>query len=202
MYNPIRRNRNIGTKNQGLGNENLFKDELGFSAVNHFDKLNVDKVEKVKIKGKEFTFIQEKLKKDYDYYVSIDDLVDLMQKINIKYFSLLKFIVFAQPPKKEEILQKAWGRFLYSMKFRGEYSPAIVLNAININKKFKWSKKLLLNEKKELERLRNDGHKVIGMPKYYEIISTPESIRNTHCFVLSFMNWDTIFIIIQLLINH
>jgi len=46
----------------------------------------------------------------------------------------------------------------------------------------KWRKSLAPDDARELDRLRSDGHEVLTDRRSYEIISTPESFRNTVLF--------------------
>ena len=91
----------------------------------------------------------------------------------------MKFIVLRQPKRKEEILSPAWGRLIYSYEFESEYFPAIILDAVDYTKKFKWTKKLSIENQQELERLKEDGHEICDNGKFYEAEYKFEFVRNT-----------------------
>ena len=69
-----------------------------------------------------------------------------------------KFIVLRQPKRKEQIISSVWGRLIYLYEFEKEDFPAIILESIDKDSRLIWSKKLSVDERKEFERLKNDGH--------------------------------------------
>lgn len=91
-------------------------------------------------------------------------------------------MIFRQPKRKEEILSSVWGRLIYSYKFEDNYRPAIILEAINNNKILKWSKSQTPDGQKELEKLKDDGHKIIQTKREFQIHCSGDSVRSTQLY--------------------
>ena len=159
MHNPIRRNRNIGTENQGFSQNNRFRISTPYGTLKSFyERIEKYKKEKRIINDHEFLFIAEETRENCYHTCTFDDLERIIKQIPKKDYGDLKFIVLRQPKRKEEILLPVWGRLIYSFEFEDEYFPAIILDAIDVNKKLIWAKKQTIEQQKEFERLREDGH--------------------------------------------
>lgn len=183
MKNPTRRNRHIGTPMQGFKKQNEFdipnswRDSKVF-----FEKLTKYKKIKRSINGYEFLFIVEKTKRDYFHTCTIDDLEYLLHYIPSIYYQDLRTIVLRQPKKKEQIFSSVWGRLVYYFEFESEHSPAIILEAIEPNGKFIWSRKLGIDSQKELQRLKDDGFNFVQTKRHYETDLTIEKVRNVQLY--------------------
>lgn len=160
MYNPTRRNRNIGTSKQGYGQNNKLTIPEPCGVLKSFyERLEEYKTTTREINGHEFIFITEKTRQTSKHSCSVSDLETIIEQIPKQDYGELKFIILRQPKRKEEILSQTWGRLVYSYEFEGSYFPAIILDAIDYNRKIKWTNKLSVENQKEIERLREDGHK-------------------------------------------
>jgi hypothetical protein len=183
MINNTRRNKNIGTAKQGHGQNNKLTIAEPYSTSKYFyERLNEYTKTKKIINGHEFVFIIEKARDNSIHSCSIEDVQTIIEQIPESDYGDLKFIIFRQPKRKEEILSPVWGRLIYIYEFENEYFPAIIIDAINLNKKLKWSNKLSLEKQKELERLKDDGHDIINDGKYYIAEFKKEASRSTQLY--------------------
>lgn len=183
MRNAIRRNRNIGTSKQGHGKNNKLTipqpclvDKVFHERLGPYEK--IDKV----INGHLFTFIIEKTRSSALHACSVDDVENMIGNIPFSDYGELKFIVFRQPKRKEEILSPAWGRLIYSYEFENGYYPAVILEAVDYNRKMRWSRSLSPEDQIELERLRSDGHRFIADKRAYILKFEVSSVRNTQLY--------------------
>src|SRR5262249_2359915 len=94
----------------------------------------------------------------------------------------LDFIVLRQPKRKEEVLNAAWGRWVPSVDIDKYEGSAIFLEATPLSPPLRWSKSLSPDRQIELERLRDDGHKIIATKRKYEISLSLESVRATQLY--------------------
>ena len=183
MYNPTRRNRNIGTSKQGYGQNNKLTIPKPCGILKCFYERLVDYIKvKKTINGHEFLFIIEKTRESSKHACSISEIETIIEQIPIKDYGKLKFIVLRQPKRKEETLSPTWGRLIYSFEFEDEHYPAIIIDALDFTKKFKWTNKLSIDNQKELERLKEDGHQIINDGRHYVADYKLENVRNTQLY--------------------
>lgn len=183
MRNPTRRNRSIGTSKQGLGQNNKLTIPQPFGVLKIFYERLVD-YQKIKsiINGHEFLFIIEQTRTNSKHSCSVADIETIIEQIPKKDYGELKFIVLRQPKRKEETLSPTWGRLIYSYEFENEFFPAIILDAVDLTRKFKWTNKLSIDSQKEIERLIEDGHKIENNGRCFVADYKPEFIRNTQLY--------------------
>ena len=183
MYNPSKRNRNIGTSKQGHGQNNKMSIPYSFEVGKEFYERLGNYSKKVEIiNGHEFYFIIEETRKTSMHACSVEEVVTILKELPVEDFGELKLIIFRQPKRKEEILSSVWGRLIYSFNFEGNYYPAIILDAINYETRFKWKKNLSIESQKELSRLRLDGHNIIDTGRFYEADYELDFVRNTQLY--------------------
>jgi hypothetical protein len=183
MRDATRRNKNIGTSNQGHGQNNkMIISEPALIMKSFYERLvDYEKITK-NINGHDFIFVIEKTRKTSLHACTVIDIENIIKVIPAKDYGFLKFIVFRQPKRKEELLSPVWGRFIYSYEFEREYFPAIIIEAIDYQKKFKWTKNLSIDGQKELERLRQDGHKIKEDKRYFTAEYIVENVRKTQLY--------------------
>lgn len=183
MHNPTRRNRNIGTAKQGHGQDNaLTIPQPAGTLKSFYERLGKYEKEIRVINGHEFLFVTEQTRKTSRHACSIDDLAHVLRHIPAEDYGDLKLILLRQPKRKEEMLSPVWGRLIYTDEFEGELMPAIILEAIDYSKSFKWPKKLSPTALKELERLRQDGHPIIEGKRYFTSEYQLENVRQTQLY--------------------
>ncbi|MDN3691284.1 hypothetical protein QWZ06_02925 [Chryseobacterium tructae] len=183
MYNPTRRNKNIGTENQGYSQNNKLKISSPYGTLQSFyERLTHSKKEIRVINNHEFLFIVEETRKHSIHSCSIDDIQKIIEQIPSEDYGELKFIILRQPKRKEEILSPVWGRLIYSYEFEDEYYPAIILDAIDLERQLSWPKKQSIEDQQEFERLKTDGHIFTETKKKFTAEFKPELVRNTQLY--------------------
>jgi len=183
MINPTRRNRNIGTAKQGYGQNN--KLVVPYPAVemkSFYERLGEYKtIEKI-INEHKFRFVVEKTRQNSFHACTIEDIEQILNQIPKQDYGELELIILRQPTRKEENLKSVWGRLIYSYEFENNYSPAVIIEAVDLDRTFKWSKKLSIDSHKELERLKEDGHKIKMSKRFYEAEYELMNIRATQLY--------------------
>lgn len=183
MYNPTRRNKNIGTKNQGHGQDNKLTISSPYGNLKSFYEKLTDYQKEIRIiNNHEFIFVVEKTRKNSTHPCSVNDIQRIIEQIPVKDYGELKFIILRQPKRKEEILSPVWGRLIYSYDFEGDYYPAIILDAIDTEKQLLWSKKQTIEDQQEFERLKADGHIFTETKRNFIAELIPETARNTQLY--------------------
>ncbi|MEJ5050505.1 hypothetical protein WH221_11735 [Chryseobacterium culicis] len=183
MYNPTRRNKNIGTKKQGYGQNNKLTISSPYGDLKSFYEKLTDYQKEIRlINNHEFIFIIEKLRKNSIHSCSINDIERVIENLPIEDYGELKYIILRQPKRKEEILSPVWGRLIYSYDFENEYFPAIILDAIDLEKQLFWPKKQTIEDQQEFERLKTDGHTFTETKRNFIAEFQPQNIRNTQLY--------------------
>jgi len=183
MYDPVRRNRNIGTTKQGHGQDNeLSIPQPAITLRSFYERLTAYTKTERKINGHDFLFVTEGTRATSRHACTVDDIAKIIGHIPQEDYGDLRLIVLRQPKRKEETLQPVWGRLIYSYEFEGKYMPAIIVEAIDFTNKFKWSRSLQPEAQRELERLRADGHRIVEEKRNYVATYELENVRNTQLY--------------------
>ena len=182
-WNPIKRNRKIGTGGQGFSKNNKLVIPQKWSDLTVFwERLKDPIINTINIKNHAINFLVEPTKQGYIHSCTVDDIIAILKHLPKRDLALISLIILRQPKRKEEIINPAWGRFVYYAKI-GKYSgPGIYLEAQPINDKLKWSISLTPHQEKELHRHKKDGHIVTKDRRYFYIQTSPETVRNTQLF--------------------
>jgi len=183
MRNPTRRNKNFGTAKQGHGQDNSLV--IPYPAVemkSFYERLKNYKVIVRVINGHEFKFIIESTRENSFHACTIDDIEIIISHIPKVDYGELKLIILRQPTRKEELLNPVWGRLIYSYEFEGDFHPAVILDSIDLERKFKWSKSLGVDCQQELERLKQDGHVILASRRHHEAKYEINNIRATQLY--------------------
>jgi hypothetical protein len=182
-WNPVRRNKNIGTSKSGYKENNKFVVPDRWCDYRVFWERLIDPVViPLEINTHEITLLVEPVKEGYIHACTPADITKVLELIKVEHLEEIELIVFRQPKKKEEILKPVWGRFIYYADI-GKYSgPGVYLEAVPKGKVMKWGNKLDSYDKKELRSLEKDGHKIERVKRGYNIHTTSESVRNTQLF--------------------
>ena len=183
MRNPTRRNRNIGTENQGFSQNNKLTISSPYGNLKSFyERIENYQKESRIINNHEFVFVVEQTRENSIHSCSINDIQKIIEQIQKEDYGDLRFIILRQPKRKEEILSPVWGRLIYSYQFEDDYFPAIILDAIDLTKKISWTKKQTIDDQKEFERLKNDGHNFLETKREFIAEFQPEFVRNTQLY--------------------
>jgi hypothetical protein len=200
MFNPIRRNKNIGTENQGFGQDNKYKISTPYGILKSFYERIEKYYKEIRIiNDHEFLFIAEEIRENCYHTCTFNDVEKVIREIPKDDYGDLKFIILRQSKRKEEIVSSVWGRLIYSFEFENEYFPAIILDAIDLNKRLVWSRKLTVDDQKEFERLKEDGHIFVENKRYFVADLQLNPSRSTQLYCT---NLDITFIIWRLLKNQ
>ncbi len=183
MNNPIRRNKNIGTKNQGFKSQNKFDIPFSYQDSKMFYE-RLGKTSKIirEINGQKMTFIVEQTRKNCCHACTIEDIETILKNISNMYYEGLNTFIFRQPKVKEEIFSPVWGRLIYLYELEKENLPVIILEAANYSKPIIWDRKLSIENQKEFRRLQEDGYDIEENKKKYEIKLTINNVRNTQLY--------------------
>lgn len=183
MRNPSRRNRNIGTAKQGYGQDN--KLVIPFPSVemkDFYERLGEYKTVVRVVNEHKFKFIVEKTRQNSFHACTLDDIEKILIQIPKQDYGELELIILRQPSRKEENLKPVWGRLIYSYEFENDFFAALIIEAVSLEKSFKWSKKLSVDAQKELQRLKKDGHNITSGKQYFEAEYELKNIRATQLY--------------------
>jgi hypothetical protein len=164
--NPTRRNRNIGTAKRGHGQNNRMSVPQIARGENEFWE-RVDGAREVLrvVSGRIVRFFVQPTLKHSVHACTVDDITHLLAQIPGGDWEGIGAILLRQPRRKESILEPVWGRLAYAADFvdrRGQLiyqGAAIVIEAVDLKKPFRFGKKLGPEGLAELERLESDGHR-------------------------------------------
>jgi len=183
MFNPTRRNRNIGTVKQGHGQNNKLTIPRPCAISKTFyERLDDYEKTEVKINGHDFQFVVEQTRPNCIHACSVSDLARMIENIPSSDYGELKLIILRQPKRKEELLSPTWGRLIYSYEFEKEYVPAVIIEAVDYSRKLKWFKNLSVEKQKELDRLKADRHNFVYDGRHFIADLKPENVRRTQLY--------------------
>ncbi|MEO6977756.1 MAG: hypothetical protein ABI113_05225, partial [Mucilaginibacter sp.] len=178
-----RRSRNIGTPKQGHGQNNKLTIPTPCTiSKSFFERLGTYEKIEATINDHVFMFIVEATRGTCRHACSIMDIEKIIKNIPIADYGDLKLIILRQPKTKEEILSPVWGRLIYSYQFEGNYYPAIIIEAVDYEKKLVWDKRQSPEASKEFDRLKADGHNFVGDKRGFKASLTIENVRNTQLY--------------------
>ncbi len=182
-WNPTRRNRNIGTANQGFGDNNklVIPNSVHVPTV-YWEELTCYKAVTRRVQGQDFTFIVERTRRDACHACTVDDIAYLLGQLPAADLSHLELIVLRQPKRKQEVLNSVWGRAVFFVEIGAYRGPAIILEAQTLAQPVRWRKSLTPDGQAELERLRLDGHNIRTTRRHHVIAASLESARATQLY--------------------
>ena len=182
-YNPTRRNRKIGTKSSGYGQDNKLVIPWAWTENRIFyERLVNPVVVEIQVHSLSKHVIIEPTLKGFTHACTVDDIEKLLGLMPVEHIKDIKIFVLRQPKRKEQILAPVWGRLVYSSDIYGFSGATVYLEAQNPKQPWKWNKSLTPELAKELERLHEDGHVVETEKRQHIINSTLDTIRNTQLY--------------------
>ena len=180
--NPVKRNRNIGTKKSGYKRQS----EFTIPSQNYapfYENIKIQNCCQKIVNGKRYNFIIEKLKPNYIYTCSVDEICEVLSHCPVSDLEGLNLIILRQPKKKEHILSPCWGRLIYNFEYNNELQPAIILEAVDLSKDNVIKKSTIsLFHMKELQILQTEGHEVIDKNRNIIVKTTLEAAKNTQLY--------------------
>ena len=182
-WNPTARNRNIGTDARGYKHRNAF----AIPRSRHLNKVYWENLRQpIKIPcalgAHQFNIFVEPPLPEFRHHTTVDDVLKILEHIPEDDRADISSIVLRQPKRKERIFSLTWGRLAYWAEYDDSHGPAILLEAQPKDFQVRWSKRLSISDRLELERLKLEGHQVVLDTRFYEIRSDPWAIRNTQLF--------------------
>jgi hypothetical protein len=182
-YNPIRRNRNIGTENAGYGQNNrLVIPEKWTESRRYYEKLKNPVFVPITVWSAPLHVVVEPPLPGFVHACTVEDIIHLLEFIPAAHFSDIRMIVLRQPKRKERILSLVWGRWQYFSEIGNLSGSAIYLEAQDIRSPKKWPNSMNPEDALEMERLQGDGHEITLEKRFYSFVSTLDSVRNTQLF--------------------
>lgn len=180
---PARRNRNIGTAKQGLGQANRMKIPSEWDGKRwYFERMDDAIAIERKINGHRITFLVQPTASGFLHPCTIGDLYHLLAHIPAADVDGIDLILLRQPTRKERSLNPVWGRILYHAETRKHSGRAIMLEAQSPGMPFRWPRSLTPGDAAELARLARDGHTITSAKRHFTITPTPESARATQLY--------------------
>ena len=178
-WNPIRRNRNIGTKAHGHGENNRLSIPESWHELKYFyDKLNSFVPIQQQIRTHKLTFLIEATRPNWFHTITVDDACVILTHLPPEDLKAFDLIVMRQPTRKQRILSPVWGRAIFCFDIKEFNGRAIILEA-QTEESFTWPISLSPASVRELDRLAEDGHQIQKKRRCYEIHPTFTSLRNT-----------------------
>jgi hypothetical protein len=178
-WNPARRNRHVGTKAHGHGADNRMTIPESRHALRcFFERLDTCVVVERRIADRALVFLVEPTRPGWFHPCTVDDVCRVLSHLPPEHLATVDLVVLRQPTRKQRVLSPAWGRAIFDFETDEHRGAAIVLEAQD-DAPIAWSLSLAPDEVRELERLREDGHDVRRSKRGFEIVTTPDSLRNT-----------------------
>lgn len=182
-HNPTRRNRNIGTKKSGHGQDNRMRIPESWHDDRVFwSKAISPKFLTLSIAEKKLSVIVEPVKSGFSHHVSPWDIEKILSNLGESHVADLAAIVLRQPKRKEILMSSVWGRFVWHADIGDAHGPMIMIEAQETNSSQRWRKSLKPEGVKELERLKADGHEIVTDRRHHHINSSGAAIRNTQLY--------------------
>jgi hypothetical protein len=182
--NPTRRSRNIGTAKQGHGQDNRLRipdTAAGF----YIREIGQHARFQREIRGRAVTFLVEETLQGWLHPCSVDEMSRLLEYFDPDHWDGLYTFVLRQPTRKQHLLEPIWGRISYDTDIASRQGqilasgPTLFVAAIEEDAVHRWPASLGPNDKRELERLRKDGHKIDFDGRYHLVRVSRSSARNT-----------------------
>jgi hypothetical protein len=189
VFNPTRRNRNIGTPKQGLGQDNrlVIPDPIVSSRTWKERLIRHQQIQRV-VGGREIIFIVEETSGGCVHACSVDDVRHVLANIPMMDWEGLETFVLRQSTRKQRTLSPAWGRLLYDAdlglpgRAAKRMGPAVLMEAVDCAAKLEWSSSLGPEDQVELERLKQDGHAIERVGRRYVLSINVEATRATQLY--------------------
>ena len=184
-----RRNRHIGTAARSHGRDNkLTVPDIRATERIWYENVTQVRREVIKAHGVERTLFVETLHEGFVHACCVEDVERVLSEVPKEDLAQLDALLFRQPTRKQNLLKPSWGRLTYYAELaviggRHLYEGAMLtLEAQSPRRVMRWDKSLGPDDQLELDRLRDDGHRVEDEGKYFSISSTLESLRATQLY--------------------
>jgi hypothetical protein len=186
---PTRRNKNIGTAKQGRGKDNRMVIPDRWSDLRMpAERLSSYTVVSRSIHGQDFPFVVEKTRKNAYHACTVDDLAVVLRALPANELlgdedvCGLAGVVLRQKTRKQETLIPSWATLYYAVDLGPIHGPAIYLNASEYPVNILWSKRNKPDQKKELDRLREDADEAVFDGRNHKLSFGQESVRSLQLY--------------------
>ena len=137
-WNPIHRNRNIGTPKQGHGQDNRLvipkswpDDRVFWEVLNH--PVAIPRI----VGNCELTILVEPPRPKCFYPCTIDDVSSVLALVPQADLAGIGLIIFRQPTRKQAQISTVWGRFLPDAAPGPDSGTAICLEAYDLSERLR-----------------------------------------------------------------
>lgn len=183
-WRPERRNRNTGTKAAGFKQSNKMRIPESWldrdGEVRQFpERMGPHRTIEHELPGGSLISLYETPRPGCTYGCSPQDVAHVLAHVPVRDLEDLNIVAFRQPTRNQESLNSVWGRLYYHAEFEAHEGPAIIIEATDLSRPVRWSRKMKLEFQFELERLRDDGHRFEEDRRGYTIHRTEISVRHT-----------------------
>ena len=183
-WNPGRRNRNAGTAahGHGHGQDNaLVIPDPSRGHLAFFEQLANPVLVCRRMGGIPMRFYVQAPSPGWFDPCSVDDICRLLALCPVEDWRSIDLIVLRQPTRKQRVLRPVWGRAVFSFRGVVRPGPAVILEAQTLDA-YRWPVSLSVEDTRELEHLRADGHEVRREQRHWRIAPSVESLRFTQLF--------------------
>jgi hypothetical protein len=177
--NPTRRNRNVGTKAHGHGNDNRLTIPEPWNDLRLFyERIGPHRIVSKPIGPHTVKFVVEEPRPGWFHPCMPAEIGRLLRGCPQEHVELVPMIVLRQPTRKQRILSQVWGRAVFQFEF-GDYSGRAIIIEAQDSLPYTWKRSRTPEHEREIERLRQDGHSVLLRGRSVIVEPNPESVRNT-----------------------
>ncbi len=188
VFNPTRRNRNIGTAKQGYGQSNRLTIPNVSCVGSYLERIGEHETLLRDVKGRQIKFLIEATRRDCGHHCTVDDIAQILEFLPTSDWSGIDTIFFRQPTRKQAILSPTWGRLKYYAEIRTfsgrmvASGPIIYIDAVERDYSYEWTNSLSPENQIELRCLKSDGHEIDRQGGKFIIQTSETSIRNTQLY--------------------
>lgn len=178
-WNPVHRNRKIGTKASGHGQNNRLTIPEPWSDTRRFyERIGAHRTFTRSLGEQTIRFVVEEPCDGWIHPCTPSEVCEVLERCDLRDVELAPMIVMRQPTRKQRILSPAWGRAIFLFELGDYCGPAIILEAQDCLP-YVWSRRRRPEQERELERLRSDGHQVQIRGRLVALQPSPLSIKRT-----------------------
>jgi hypothetical protein len=129
--------------------------------------------------GTEIPLLQEHLLPVFAHALSLQDIEETLARVPVADLEGISWILQLQPTRKELVLRNSWAIYFHDLEIGRKRGEAIVLNARRPDERFFWDSSLRPVDTRELNKLRDEGHRVDKAKNGYWIVSPLQAISAT-----------------------
>lgn len=181
-YNPTRRNRRIGTRAQGHGQDNRMVIPERWQAGPFWEVLGAHTELTVAVHDRALRVVVERTARGCLHASTVADVCAVLATLPAGDLAGVGMLVLRQPTRKQALLAGVWGRLLYRFTHGGYEGPAIVLESFTPGGPMRWRRGLDVEDQRELARLRDDGHAFTETKRHFATTLTLDAVRATQLY--------------------